>query len=102
MRYLFYTIVPLLVLLAALSLACIVGYFICAWHRRFYIFDNNKQIGTAILVLSIFPAMVYLKSQKRAGVSTKIGFFKQLLQGFGLGFITLMPVFIVLYMLRIN
>jgi membrane protease YdiL (CAAX protease family) len=47
--------------------------------------------------------MVYLKiNKKELGLAPRSVFLKQLLQGFGLGFITLMPVFIVLYMLRIN
>lgn len=47
--------------------------------------------------------MVYLKINKEElGFAARPVFLKQLLQGFGLGFITLMPVFIVLYILKIN
>ncbi|MDD1626296.1 MAG: CPBP family intramembrane metalloprotease, partial [Methylococcaceae bacterium] len=104
MRYLFYTIVPLLVLLAALSLACIVGYFIVLGIGDFISFRQIiNRLAQLFLVLSIFPAMVYLKiNKKELGLAPRSVFLKQLLQGFGLGFITLMPVFIVLYMLRIN
>ena len=104
MRYLFYTIVPLLVLLAAISLACIVGFFIMQGIGD--VFPFRKVISKSaqlFLVLSIFPAMAYLKINKEElGFASRPVFLKQLLQGFGLGFITLMPVFIVQYVLKIN
>ena len=104
MRYLFYTIVPLLVLLSAVSLACIVGYFMVQGIGDFVPFRQIITRSTQLfLVLSIFPAMVYLKIKKEElGFAPRSVFFKQLLQGFWLGFMTLMPVFIVLYTLRIN
>jgi membrane protease YdiL (CAAX protease family) len=47
--------------------------------------------------------MFFFKINKEElGFAARQVFLKQLLQGFGLGFITLMPVFIVLYMLKIN
>ena len=62
-----------------------------------------SKLTQLFLVLSIFPAMAYLKINKEEldFVARPI-FLKQLLQGFGLGFMTLMPVFIVLYALKIN
>ena len=104
MRYLFYTFVPLLVLLAAISLACIVSYFIVQGIGEFVPFRKIISKSTQLfLVLSIFPAMAYLKINKEElGFAPRPVFLKQLLQGFGLGFITLMPVFIILYALEIN
>ena len=104
MRYLFYTTVPLLVLLAALSLACTMGYFIVQGIGDAIPFRQILTRSTQLfLVLSIFPAMVYLNiSKKELGLAPRPVFLKQLLQGFGLGFITLMPVFIVLYVLKVN
>ncbi|MDD1631932.1 MAG: CPBP family intramembrane metalloprotease [Methylococcaceae bacterium] len=104
MRYLFYTFVPLLVLLAAISLACIVSYFIVQGIGEFVPFRKIISKSTQLfLVLSIFPAMAYLKINKEElGFAPRPVFLKQLLQGFGLGFITLMPVFIILYVLEIN
>ncbi|MDP3589616.1 MAG: CPBP family intramembrane metalloprotease, partial [Methylobacter sp.] len=92
------------VLLAASSLACIVGYFI------FQGIDGQLPLSKIItkstqlfLVLSIFPAMTYLKFNKAdLGFAAKAVFLKQVLLGFGLGFATLMPVFIVQYALGIN
>ncbi len=104
MRYLFYTLVPLLVLLAAISLACIVGYFIMQGIGDFVPFRKIISKSTQLfLVLSIFPAMAYLKINKEElGFAARSIFLKQLLQGFGLGFMTLMPIFIVQYVLKIN
>ena len=104
MRYLFYTVVPLLILLAALSLACIVSYFIVLGIGDTISFRQLiNRSAQLFLVLSIFPAMAYLKiSKAELGFAQRPVFFKQLLQGFGLGFMTLIPVFIVLYVLKIN
>ena len=104
MRYLFYTLVPLLILLAALSLACIVSYFIVLGIGDAISFRQLiNRSAQLFLVLSIFPAMAYLKiSKDELGFAPRPVFLKQLLQGFGLGFMTLIPVFIVLYVLKIN
>jgi membrane protease YdiL (CAAX protease family) len=104
MRYLFYTFLPLLVLLAAISLACIVGYFIVQGAGDFVSFRQIITRSTQLLlVLSIFPAMTYLKINKQElGFASRPVFLKQLLQGFELGFITLMPVFIAQFVLKIN
>lgn len=103
-RYIINSIMPLLVLLAAASLACIVGYFI------FQGIDGQLPLSKIItkstqlfLVLSIFPAVAYLKFNKSdLGFAARAVFLKQVLQGFGLGFITLMPIFITLYILGID
>lgn len=103
-RKIIYSIVPLLVLLAAASLACIVSYFI------FQGIDGKLPLSKIItkatqlfLVLSIFPVMAYLKlSKEDFGFATKPVFLKQVLIGFGLGLITLMPIFIILYVLGID
>jgi len=104
LRHIVYSLVPLLVLLVASSLACIVGYFI------FQGIDGQLPLSKIItkstqlfLVLSIFPAMAYLKFNKGdLGFAAKSVFIKQVMLGFGLGFATLMPVFIVQYALGIN
>jgi len=99
-----YALVPLGVLLAASSLACIVGYFV------FQGLDGQLPLAKIIskstqlfLVLSIFPAMSYLKLNKAdLGFAPTPVFLKQLALGFGLGFATLMPVFIIEYALGIH
>ena len=104
MRYLFYTVVPLLILLAALSLACVVSYFIVLGIGDTISFRQLiNRSAQLFLMLSIFPAMAFLKiSKQELGFAARPIFLKQLLQGFGLGFMTLIPVFIVLYVLKIN
>ena len=104
MRYLFYTIVPLLILLVALSLACVISYFIVLGIGDAISFRQLiNRLAQLFLMLSIFPAMAYLKiSKAELGFAQRPVFLKQLLQGFGLGFMTLIPVFIVLYVLKIN
>jgi len=103
-RKIIYSIVPLLVLLAASSLACIVGYFIFQGiDGRFPLSKVITKSTQLFLVLSIFPAMAYLKLSKAdLGFAAKAVFFKQVLLGFGLGLATLMPVFITEYALGIH
>jgi len=96
-KHIIYSLVPLLVLLAASSLACIVGYFV------FQGIDGQLPLSKIItkstqlfLVLSIFPAMAYLKFNKGdLGFAEKTVFLKQVRRGFGLGLATLMQVLIV-------
>ncbi|MGZ4970835.1 MAG: CPBP family glutamic-type intramembrane protease [Methylobacter sp.] len=99
-----YSIVPLLVLLSAISLACIVGYFIFqAIDGRLPLSKIITKATQLFLVLSIFPAMAYLKLNKGdLGFAAKAVFLRQVLLGLGLGFATLMPVFIAQYALGIN
>jgi uncharacterized protein len=103
MKRCLYALVPLLVLLAATFLACILAYFlVTVWDDLSFrtIIRKSTQL---FLVLSIFPAMYCLKLNKfDLGFSARPVFFKQLWQGVGLGFITLLPVFIVLYLLDVN
>jgi membrane protease YdiL (CAAX protease family) len=103
-RKIIYSIMPLLVLLAASSLACIVGYFIFQGiDGQFPLSKVITKSTQLFLVLSIFPAMAYLKLSKAdLGFAAKTVFFKQVLLGFGLGFATLMPVFIAEYALGIH
>ncbi len=104
MRYLIYSLVPLLVLFTAISLSCILAYFIVlGLGDQFPLRKIISKSSQLLLVLSIFPAMAILKiSKTQLGFAERPLFLKQLLQGFGLGFVTLIPVFVVLYVLKIN
>jgi len=97
-------LVPLLVVLAAILLSCIIGYLILPVIGEQLPFRKIVSKSTQLfLVLSIFPAMAYLKiNRETLGFAQRPVFLKQLLQGFGLGFITLMPVFILLYALGVH
>jgi uncharacterized protein len=103
-RGLLYALVPLLVLLAATFLACILAYFLVTiWGDGLSFKSVLKKSTQLFLVLSIFPAMRFLKLSKYdLGFAAKQQFFKQLFQGVGLGFISLVPVFVTLYLLDVN
>ncbi|NOU23014.1 MAG: CPBP family intramembrane metalloprotease [Methyloglobulus sp.] len=101
---LLYAIVPLLVLLVATFLACILAYFaVLVWGDDVPFRTIIKKSSQLFLVLSIFPTMHYLRLSKfDLGFSVRPVFVKQLWQGVCLGFVTLIPVFIVLYLLGVN
>jgi len=103
-KSIYYALVPLLVLLGAIFMACLVGYFVVlGMGDQLPLSKIIKKSAQFFLVLSIFPAMAYFKLKKEdIGFAGKAVFFKQLLQGLGLGFVTLMPVVIVLYGLGVN
>lgn len=104
MRYIYYTLIPFFVLLIALSFACIIGYFVVLGLGDLISFRQIiNRLTQLFLILSIFPVMAYLKIDKtELGFAPRLIFLKQLLQGFLLGFVTLMPVFIALYILGVN
>jgi membrane protease YdiL (CAAX protease family) len=104
MRYIFYGLVPFFVLLAAILLSCSLGYILVQNIGDTLPFRQILTRLTQIfLLLSIFPMMRYLRIDKVAlGFPSWGAFLKQLPQGFGLGFIVLTPVFIVLSLLNIN
>ena len=104
LRYFIYAITPLLVLLTALILSCTLGYFIVLGIGDAIPFRQILTRSTQLfLVLSIFPIMAYLKVNKEELGFAPIGVLsKQLLQGFGLGFIVLIPVLVILYVLKIT
>ena len=103
-RNIYYAIVPLLVLFCALLLSCTLGYFIVQGVGDAMPFRQILTRSTQLyLVLSIYPIARYLKiSKKEFGFAPSLVFLKQLCQGFGIGFIVLIPIFIVLYALGIN
>jgi membrane protease YdiL (CAAX protease family) len=104
MRWGLYALVPLLVLLLAISLSCIIAFLIVKGAGDVLPFQKIVSKSTQVLlILSIFPAMKLLNIDKQQlGFAARPVFFKQLLRGFGLGLITLLPVFIALYVVKIN
>lgn len=103
LRYLWF-FVPLLVLSAAILLAYYLGFFfVSVWDTGISFRTIVKKLTQILLVLSIFPAMHYLKLNKTGlGIAPRKIFIKQLWQGVFLGFVTLMPVFVTLYVLDVN
>jgi uncharacterized protein len=99
-----YFFVPFLVLLTASFLSCILAYFLFSiWDGGLSFASIIKKLSQLFLVLSIFPAMHYLKiNWLDLGGSGHRLFIKQVFQGVGLGFFTLLPVFVVLYLCDVN
>ncbi len=98
MRFIAYALIPALVLLVALSLATVLSYVIVHFFSDAVLLRQLiSRLTQGLLVLSIFPFMAYLKINKQdlGYASTKM-FFKQIGQGFGIGFLVLIPVFLVL------
>ncbi len=97
-------LIPLWVLLTATFLACVLAYF------AVLIFDDSISFRTVIkkstqilLLLSIFPIMIWLKLNKAdLGFAARSVFLKQIGLGFALGFVTLLPVFTALYLLGVD
>jgi membrane protease YdiL (CAAX protease family) len=104
MRYIYYALVPLLVLLVALSLSAILAYLVVIGLDDSSVYRQViTRVTQLLLLLSIIPFTAYLKINKaELGYASRGVFFKQLGQGFVLGIIILIPVFIVLYFLKIN
>jgi membrane protease YdiL (CAAX protease family) len=104
MRALIYSLIPLLVLLIAISLACLLGYFIVLGiGEPIPLRKIISKITQLLLILSIFPTMKMLRIDKtQLGFAKRSVFVKQLAQGFGLGLVTLIPVFLALYALGVT
>ncbi|MGZ8188542.1 MAG: CPBP family glutamic-type intramembrane protease [Methylosarcina sp.] len=103
-RSIMVALVPLAVLLAASSVACIAGYIIMLGLGDTFPFRKVISKTTQLLlVLSVFPAMAWLRLNKEdLGFVAKKLFIKQLAQGFALGLVTLLPVFVIEYALGIH
>jgi membrane protease YdiL (CAAX protease family) len=104
LRCILYALVPLLVLLVAISLSCILAFFVIKGIGDIVPFQKIISKSTQLLlILSIFPAMKILQIDKvQLGFAARPVFFKQLLQGLVLGLLTLLPIFFALYALKIN
>ena len=101
---LFAALMPLLVLLSAIVLACFLAYFATLiWDGGISFRKVLKKSAQALLLLSVFPAMHYLKLTKaELGFAPWPVFFRQIGKGFLLGFVTLIPVFTTLYVLGVD
>lgn len=104
LRYVLYALVPLLVLLAAILLSCILAFFVIKGIGDVVPFQKIISKSTQLLlILSIFPAMKILHIDKeQLGFAGRAVFFRQLWLGLVLGLLTLLPIFFALYALKIN
>lgn len=104
MNRILYALVPLAILLAFSVLACVLGYFLLQFvGDRFTLSKVISKTTLFFLVLSIFPAMAWLRID-RSGLGFAPGkkLLKQILHGFALGLLTLLPVLFVEYQLGIH
>ena len=104
LNYALYALAPLAILFALVSIACVLSYGILmmagdVWQLHRMI----SKITQLLLVLSIFPLRHFLKlSWADLGFAPKAVFFRQMAIGFGVGFLTLLPVFGLLYLLEVQ
>lgn len=103
-RFIFQALIPMVVLVLITLLACFLAYLLA-----FLLADPTLlrkliiRLSQGFLLLSIFPVMTVLKLQRSdLGIATFVGLLKQIPLGFGLGLISLMPVFYLFYLLGIN
>ncbi len=104
MKRVFAIISPFIVLFFATCCASLLVYTITQIFGDAVSFRTLFKRSTQLfLVCSIFPLMYLLKLSRRdIGFSSRTEIFKQLQQGFGIGFITLFPVLAALYLLDVH
>jgi hypothetical protein len=99
----FYPLLPLIVLVCAAVLASVIGYGLMQIVDSLNVQKTINKITQALLVLSIFPAVVWLGlSKAELGFANRKQFLRQLAQGFGLGLATLLPIVIALFFLNVS
>lgn len=104
MNRLFAIISPLIVLLLATFCASLLAYTITLIFGESVSFRTLfKRSAQLFLVISIFPLMRFLKLSKlELGFAPKTEFLKQFLSGLSLGFITLLPVLMLIFLLDVH
>ena len=104
MNYLRYSLTPLALLIFLALISCVLSYVILMLAGDILALRKLVSKGTLIfLILSLFPLRRYLAlSWGEIGFASKGVFFKQLLLGVGLGFLTLMPILLLLYCLDVH
>jgi hypothetical protein len=104
LRYAAAAFLPMLILLVLTLIACVVAYgFVEITGDQAALRKLIIRLSQLSLLLSIYPAMRYFNWRLAdLGYAPRPVFLKQVVQGFALGLITLIPVFITLYALGIN
>ncbi len=104
MRNLYYSLVPLAVLLIAILLASLIAYSVLSGFGNFVSMDKLVSKGAQVLlILSIYPFMRYLHLTKESiGFAGLKVFFRQIGLGFLLGLVTLLPVMFMLYFFEVK
>jgi len=103
-RTIFYAFVPMLVLLAITSSACIFSYLIAlSFNDPTILRKLMIRLSQIMLLLSIFPVSKWLNLNKEMlGYAPFKSMLKQFWQGFGLSLVVLLPVFLMLNFLGIH
>lgn len=103
MKTVSYVLFPLTLLLILSAVACLVGYALfLALDGQWPLRKIITRSTLIFLLLSIYPLAVWLGLSKAdLGFARRGVFFKQILQGLGLGLLTLLPVLAVLYWLDV-
>ncbi|MEI6746965.1 MAG: CPBP family intramembrane glutamic endopeptidase [Methylococcaceae bacterium] len=103
-RSVFYAFVPMLILLAITSSACVFSYFIAlSFNDPTILRKLMIRLSQILLLLSIFPVSKWLGLNKEMlGYAPFKAMFKQFWRGFGLSLLILLPVFFTLNFLGIH
>jgi membrane protease YdiL (CAAX protease family) len=103
-RSLFYALIPMLVLVAITSTACIFGYLIAlSFNDPTILRKLMIRLSQIMLLLSIFPISKWLGlNAKMLGYAPFKTMFKQFGHGFGLSLLILLPVFFALNFLGVH
>lgn len=104
MRLFFSALLPLFLLAFLVAIACILAYGLLQLLGDFAPLDKIiSKMTQFLLILCIFPLKAHLKlSWQDLGFAPNSHFFKQVLHGFFLALITLLPVMGLLYLLEIQ
>jgi membrane protease YdiL (CAAX protease family) len=104
LRSLFYAFVPMLILLAITSIACLLSYVIALSFNDATILRKLMiRLSQIMLLLSIFPISKWLHlNTKILGYAPFKLMFKQFWYGFGLSLLILLPVFVTLNLLGVH
>lgn len=103
-RSIFYAFVPMLVLIAITSSACIFGYLIAlSFNDPTILRKLMIRLSQIMLLLSIFPISKWLNlNAKMLGYAPFKLMFIQFWRGFGLSLLILLPVFFALNFLGVH
>ncbi|MCX7073583.1 MAG: type II CAAX endopeptidase family protein [Methylococcales bacterium] len=103
-RSLFYAFMPMLILLAITSSACVFSYLIAlSFDDPTILRKLMIRLSQIMLLLSIFPVSKWLGLNKEMlGYAPFKAMFKQFWHGFGLSLLILLPVFFALNFLGIH
>lgn len=99
-----YALIPLVILFVLITFACVLSYGILMMFGDIWpLHKVISKVTQLLLVLSLFPLRCFLKlSWADLGFAPKAVFFKQMMTGFCLGFLTLLPIFGLLYLLEVH